>query len=230
MPGDGEPDTHIELSISGQVGYWSFDEGSGTVALEANLGPSLGLVNGVTWVPGVVGTAVSADGVDDYLQAGAIDLSGRPTVTVTLWVRRTYSMAENHVLLEVSPDFNTSTTGFGIYPDNLSPCIGVFVGMVGNVDYSTRCYGQPSSGVWHHFAIIYDKSTADDTITTYIDGAVQTSSLDNLNDNTNAFGVQPIFLFSRNGMEEFAQGVVDELRIFNRGLTPAEVQAVFDER
>ncbi|MGE0868945.1 MAG: LamG domain-containing protein [Kofleriaceae bacterium] len=219
----------MSLPLSAQVGYWSFDEGSGTVALEANTGPSFGLI-GASWVAGVAGTAVSADGVNDYLQLGALDLSGLSTITVTLWSLRNYSLTGDHSLFEVSPDFNNTTTGLGLFPDNLAPCVGIFVAMVGDVDYATRCYDQPSSGAWHHFAVIYDKSAVNDTITVFIDGVQQTSTLDNLNDNTNTFGVQPIYLFSRGGVEDFAPGAIDELRIFNRALTPAEVESVFEDR
>jgi len=72
----------------------------------------------------------------------------------------------------------------------------------GNVGYSVNCYGQPSSGVWHHLAVIYDKTQAE-TIRRLSHRWCVANSHVNLNtaQNTNSFGNNPIYLFSRDGTE-----------------------------
>jgi hypothetical protein len=219
------------LTLSGQLGHWSFDEASGPLAGDSLGGLPIMLMNGPIRVPGVVGNAVSADGVDDWAITPMLDLSATATTTVALWVRRTYTLDNSQVLFELGPNFNNSTTGFGLFPDNNAACVGVFTGLVGDVDYSTRCHTQPSSDDWHHIAVIYDKAAAGAAeITLFVDGVETPSTLSNIHDNTNPFANDVLYLFARGGVTEFLAGEIDELRVFDRGLTAAEVLAVYQAR
>jgi len=52
----------------GLVGYWSFNEGSGTIAHDYSGNGNDGTINGgATWVAGISGYALSFDGFNDYL-------------------------------------------------------------------------------------------------------------------------------------------------------------------
>ena len=215
---------------SALVGWWKFDEGSGTTAADSSgNGDTMTLFNGVSWVAGKIGDAISANGTNQYGTVPAINLSGTSTLTVAFWANRTYSTTTESVLLEDSTNYNNSTTGFGFFPDD-TPCKGIQAAVHGNVGYSVNCYSQPSSGVWHHLAIIYDKTQAGNNQTAlYIDGVLQTptSNLNNTAQNTNSFGNNPIYLFSRDGSQFFNGGEVDDLRIYNRALSAAEIQQLY---
>ncbi len=211
---------------SGPVGYWTFDEGAGTSAGDSSgNGHTATLVNGPSWVSGKIGDAVSADGVNDYVSIPAIDLSGTNAVTLSMWANRTYSKVGGHVLFENSNNFNNSTTGFGLFPDD-SDCQGIMAGVHGNVGYSINCYSQPTSGVWHQLVVVYDKSQPGNSeVKLYIDGILQTPT-HNLytSNNTNNFGNNPSYVFSRGGTQEFNAGIVDDLRLYNRALSATEIQ------
>ncbi len=104
--------------------------------------------------------------------------------------------------------------------------------MHGNVGYSVNCYAQPSSGVWHHLAIIYDKTQAANAQTAlYIDGVLQTpTSHLNTAQNTNGFGNNPLYLFSRAGSQFFQcyrSGADDLPDHHNQALSAAEIQQLF---
>jgi hypothetical protein len=185
------------------------------------------LVNGPAWDTGKIGRAVASDGVNDYMTVPMIDLSGTSAVTVALWVNRTYSAGPAHTLIELSTDFNSTNAGFGLFPDDTSACgTGqIMLGVDGDAGYSINCFTQPSSGVWHHLVAIYDKSQPGTQETAlYIDGSLQTVTLSPFtNDNTNNFGALPLYVFSRGGTLEFNVNVIDEIVIYARALTPAEV-------
>ena len=67
------PVAQTSSSSTGPVGYWKFDEGSGTLVSDASGNSNTGtLVNGPTWSTGVKGTALSFDGVDDYADMGSL--------------------------------------------------------------------------------------------------------------------------------------------------------------
>ena len=93
-----------------------------------------------------------------------------------------------------------------------------------------NCYNQPSSGVWHHLAFVFDKSQAGaNEVSFYVDGVLQTakSSLAT-STNTNNFGSNPIYVYSRGGTQQYAAGVVDELRIYSSALTGTQIQQVYN--
>ena len=52
----------------GLVAEWHFDEGSGSVLVDSSGNGNDGVINGATWVGGVSGSALSFDGVDDYVE------------------------------------------------------------------------------------------------------------------------------------------------------------------
>src|SRR5271166_1245865 len=62
------------------VGYWKFDDGSGAQAVDSSgSGHTAALVNGISWVTGRTGDAVSANAAArQYVSIPAIDLSGTP--------------------------------------------------------------------------------------------------------------------------------------------------------
>src|SRR5271165_1007384 len=213
------------------VGYWPFDDGSGTKATDASgNGHTATLVNGVTWVPGKIGGAVSANAAaSQYVSIPAVNLSSTHAVTIALWSKRTYSTAGGHTLFEATPNFIQSTTGFGFFPDD-STCQGVQAAINGDVGETANCYNQPSSGVWHHLAIVYDKTqTGGNQVALYIDGALQnpTRSL-YASTNTNYFGNNPIYLFSQGGTTMFDSGKLDDVRVFASALTAAQIQQIYN--
>lgn len=209
--------------------YWKFDERSGFTALDASgNGHTLTLFNGTAWGTGMFDGVVTSDGTDDYLSTPQLDLSATAAVTVSVWANRPYSAGPKHTLFELTTNTNSFTTGFGLFPDDTGSCGsagGILVFLVGNAGYNMRCYTQPSSGVWHHLVAIYDKSqpTAGE-IALFIDGVPQGPiSMPNTADNTNTFGNAPFFLFTRGGTIEFNAGSIDEMTIFDRALTAAEI-------
>ncbi len=225
----GSTDLTITNTISGEVGWWPFNEGSGTTAADySGNGHTATLVNGVTWTTGKVGGAVSANGTNQYLSIPAIDLSGTDAVTLTAWVNRTYSLESGHILFEDSTNYNSSTTGFGFFPDE-SDCDGIETGVRGDAGYTVNCYTQPSSGVWHHLAMIFEKGPAGNHVVLYVDGVLQTPTQNYLfSNNTNNFGDNPIYVFSRGGTQAFTAATVSDLRLFNRALSVSEIQSLYN--
>src|SRR5271165_3664047 len=215
------------------VGYWTFNagDGSGTEATDASgYGHTAALVNGVSWVTGQGGGAISADAASrQYVSIPAINLSSTQAVTVALWVNRTYSTAGGHVLFEASADYSQSTTGYSFLPDD-DTCHGIQAAVRGNAGYTANCYGQPSSGAWHHLAVVFDKSqTAGDAVKFYLDGVLQTPSQSLFaSTNIDNFGNNPIYLFSRGGETMFDSGALDDLLIYNTALTAAQIQQIYD--
>jgi hypothetical protein len=222
----------IATSLQAQtaIGYWKFDEGSGTRAADSSGNANTALLSsGVDWVRGPNGGAVLADAASQgSVTIPAIDLSGARAVTIAFWAKRVYSAGGNDVLFEATRNYQNSTTGFVFLPDD-DTCHGIQAALRGNEGTTANCYGQPSSGVWHHLALVFDKSqTAGNAVAFYVDGVLQTPSWSvSASTNTNNFGNDPIYLFSRGGTSQFSSGAVDDLRIYKRALTAGQIQQIY---
>jgi hypothetical protein len=71
---------------TGLVAWWPFDEGGGSVAVDASGNGHTGfLTNGPQWVAEPAGAALDFDGSNDYLDAGSFDVSGS-ALTLAAWV------------------------------------------------------------------------------------------------------------------------------------------------
>lgn len=222
------------VSIPNPVGWWQFDASTGTTAVDSSAnGYTATLVNGVSWTAGKIGNAVVADGTDQYVSIPAIDLSATQAITWMAWINRTYSSSGGDVLFEDSANFNASETGFGFFPDGDpgSNCLGLVAGIHGDVGYTISCYQQPSSNVWHHIAVVLDKSQpGSQAVSLYVDGQQQQAAGQAFTaTNTNDFGDNPLYLFSRGGTAAFTAGTVDDLRLYAQALSASQIQQIYQQ-
>jgi len=220
----------ISVQAQSPVGHWEFNDASGTTTADSSgNGHTAGLFNGLAWSGGKVAGGITANAaLRQFVFVPAVDLSGTKAVTVALWSKRTYSQVGGHVLFEASGNYNNSTAGFVFLPDD-ETCQGIQIGIHGDVGYTANCYGQPTSRVWHHLAVVFDKSqTGGNAIAFYVDGSLQspTRSL-YASTNTNDFGNQPIYLFSRGGITQFDSGTVDDFKIYNKALSFSQLQLIY---
>src|SRR3989344_3444844 len=75
----------------GLVGYWPMNENTGTVASDFSGNGNRGiLTSGPTWVDGKRGKALNFDGVDDYVDVGAMSsVEGIGAMSAGVWVKIT---------------------------------------------------------------------------------------------------------------------------------------------
>lgn len=213
------------------AGYWSFDEGEGASAADlSGQNHTATLVNGVRWVSGRMGGAISADAsASQYAKTSAIDLSGTKVVTVAFWSKRNYTKAARHALITSPANYVDSATGFAFYPDD-AICGGIQVALKGDIGQTANCYDQPTSGVWHHFAIVFDKrKTGGNQIALFVDGHLQPVSRSlYATTNTNNFGINPIYFFSQGGTGLFDSGRLDDVRLYAASLSAGQVQRLYE--
>jgi hypothetical protein len=194
----------------GLVGYWPFDEGSGTIAKDYSGNGNNGtLVNGPTWTTGKVGGALSFDGVDDYVNVNNVNpFQGNFTVALWLNFSQVNKSTDNAIVGNGTPTFNQ-----GLH-------LGERGGKAYFGFYNNDTAGNQSLVInrWYHITFIYDGAQK-----IYIDGsrdAIRSTS-----------GYQSSLLNTEIGRYPWAQGhlmkgLIDEVRIYNRALSDAEIKAL----
>ncbi|MGC9046550.1 MAG: LamG-like jellyroll fold domain-containing protein, partial [Minisyncoccia bacterium] len=135
----------------GLVGYWSFDEGTGTIAYDSSGNSNNGtLINGPTWTTGKVGGALSFDGVDDYVEvpdSDSISITG--DMTIVAWIKVTDFANYNGIAGKTSGGLPAP------YDFYLNQTTGIPAFYRGNGSANAYVTGTtaPQTGVWQHIAV-----------------------------------------------------------------------------
>jgi hypothetical protein len=210
------------------VGWWTFDDGSGTVAKDSSgKGKDATLVGGPAWVKGKVGSgALSFDAVDDIVEVPevpAFDMSD--ALTITAWIK-VNNLSTYYFILDKSPSGTAPDNYPGNYEFRTNPSGNLQFGHQWSQGTDYTFYDsttQVTAGRWTHVAVTVVKAGA---IKFYIDGApagqaAQSTNWPVLND-------EPLRIGGRKDGYSFFSGSIDDVRLYNRALTAGQVKTVSD--
>ena len=209
-------------STLGLLNWWP-GEGNATDIVGSNDGVLFG---GATFGPGFVNQSFIFDGIDDYMNIGQ-PLS-ESAGTVDFWVKRNGPLSASSNLF--------SDLFIGSVGPNLQRTPSLFVRSGGNLLWEFNNVTVQDSGAslaigpWYHVAMTWQPAGNATEVQVYVDGAlVDTGIAGTPTDfqadvyvgsyNLSTFGTTP---------QQFANASIDELDVFNRALTQAEIQAIFD--
>ena len=204
----------VLLAIPGLVAAYGFDEGSGATLTDASGFANHATISGATWTPsGRFGSALSFDGINDRATAvdsASLDLT--TAMTLQAWVYPTTAAGVRDVLIKEGSNVDI----YNLYASNWAgrPEANVYVGGVNRTAEGTAL----PVNTWTHLAGVYDGTT----LMLYVNG-VQAASLGvsgSLAASTGALSIGGNSIWG----EHFA-GRIDEVRVYNRALTQAEIQA-----
>ncbi len=207
------------VPIGGQVGYWPLDGNASDAAGAAN-GTVVGGASFVT--PGQAGSgAVSLNGSSQYINLGnpaALQITGQ--ITLAAWIKPNAPSGLQNI---INKGHNTSPNGeITLRLSGTTLQGGSWTGANAIASLS----GGVSVGVWQHVCLVYDgaawrlyKNGAEVAVEPTTQGAVAVAGATAA---ANAWSIGA----RGGGGERFFNGQIDEVRLFNRGLTAAEVQAL----
>jgi hypothetical protein len=227
---------------TGLVARYDFNEASGN-ALDAAVGIVGGdaanngtLSGGATRVAdrsATSGGAVQFDGTSGLItvpDAASLDLTSG--MTLSAWVRPTALSGWQTVILKECGDpvatcaGTTSSTGlvYSLYANNdTDGGPGSTVKVVGQTTDQSAINAPPLSiNTWHHLSATYGSAT-DPMLRLYVDG-VQVASLP-LTSNLRVSG-RSLFIGGNQFWGEWFAGTIDDVTIYNRVLSAAEIAAV----
>ena len=195
----------------------TFDETSGGTAVDASGGGRDGTIRGAVRVAGRSGGALQFDGVDDWvtvLDAAALDLSS--AMTLEAWVNPARAMTGWQTIL--LKEQGTGDMAYGLYANDGAPAAAGYVNVGGIHTPVSGTAGLPAAS-WTHLAATYDGAT----LRLYVNGTLSSSR-------ARTGLIVPSGGALRIGgnnawPDEFFEGLIDEVRIYNRALSATEVLA-----
>jgi len=205
-------------AVTNLVTAYGMNEGSGTTLADASGSGHTGtLINGPAWVDGqtTYGKALSFDGLNNeavsVANPGTYNF-GTADFTLETWVKRNVlGGGQRHL-------FSTCTVATW-----MPGCKEFYFNASNQLTFGSN--GDTFSSTiadtnWHHIAVTFTNSTK--VMQFYVDGALATTAPKPLMEADNPGHVMTIGnLFGNNSFS----GLLDEFRIYNRVLTPAEIQA-----
>lgn len=210
-------------SLANLMGYWRFDEGTGTIARDYSGNNNNGtLMNGVAWSTDIPGSpsgnsnSLNFDGNNDHVliaDSNTLDITN--AFTLSTWVKSD-GVQSNRYLISKRNDAGT---------DNVYSMIYGYAADQVQFYASGNGYGYPGGASnipvadtnWHLVTYTYDGTT----FKSYKDGILQgaTTLTANLTASTSN-----LLLGAFNGAGYNLDGSMDDVRIYNRALSDADVK------
>lgn len=211
----------VNLSIAnvaddGLVGYWAFDEAAGDKASDATGNGHNGQFEGAPkWVEGKFGSALEFDGATDYVAVTDHDsLDFEENLTIMAWFSPTDILTSRRMMVKndsifVIFDFgNTNSADLLLKPNNTF------------AESTTTVW---NIGEWYHYAGTFDGKT----MKVYINGKLEGEA-------ANDVPITPSDLDFWIGGDDYGRpsdffpGIIDEVRIYEKALSEADIQKVMD--
>ena len=202
----------------GLVGYWSMNDCRASQATDFSGNGNIGTLTNFAltgstsnWVTGKRGCALDFDATNDYVEvadSSSLDSTGASSYSYGMWIKTTQT--GNRVLFEKGSNsymMLQPMSATDLYINTTDVVAGGWTGF--------------PDGSWHHIFVVYDISA--NTATLYRDGtsvAVVTSA------GAGAANNGVLHMGSRGGSYPIP-GSIDDVRIYNRALTGAEVTALY---
>jgi hypothetical protein len=220
--------TNTNLS-TGLAGYWKMDESSWTnnCSTASVLDSSGNGANGIACpnstgptggAAGKFGNGGSFDGSDDYVQVSS-GVPITPSFTASIWAKSGNATWNTYGWLASARGSN----GFIIHPYQSSTTWSAVIYNSGGGFTEVIAPAVSNITSWHLYTISYD--AAKSQIQMYVDGESVLTSTSSI---SRTSGTLPSMLIGADTGGRFGLGSLDEMRVYDRALSPAEVKQLYN--
>jgi glucose/arabinose dehydrogenase/PKD repeat protein len=215
-------------ATAGLVAAYSFAEGGGSTAGDASGNSNTGTINGATWTPaGRYGSALSFNGTSSYVDLGnpsSLRITG--SMTWSAWVYATANpIDDGQIIAKSASGGGAAGWQFKTSPDTGPHTFGVAVSSNGTAVAQRYSTTVRNLNAWYFVAGVYN--AAAQTLHIYVNGLLDDGVLNGTVPSSQFDPAQNVTIGRRTGGFYF-QGTLDEIRVYNRALTQAEIQADMD--
>ncbi len=207
-------------TLAGLVAAYAFDEGSGATATDASGNGANGTIAGASWTTGKYGNALSFNGVNSYVDLGnpaSLNLTG--SMTWSAWIYAVANPPDDGQIVAKSD--NVSGWQLKTSSDAGPRTFGVAVSRDSNSRVQRYSNTVLTLNTWYFVAGVYDANAR--TLDIYVNGALDDGVLSGTVPSSQYTPDTNINIGRRSGGLYF-NGIIDQVRVYNRALTQAEVQ------
>ncbi|MFD1933365.1 MULTISPECIES: LamG-like jellyroll fold domain-containing protein [Nonomuraea] len=208
--------TSAAVSTMGLVAAYGLNEASGASVPDSSGNGNSGTMSGASWVPGKYGRGLSFSGLSEsWVTVGASDsLKLSQGMTLSAWVNPTDLSSYRTVAMKD----HTAGSAYGLYASNgEKPSAWMLSGGASEHHIVNGGSTLPLNS-WSHLAVTYDGAIS----RLYVNGleAGQLTMSGNLADDGG-----DLHIGGNTRWGEFFNGIIDEVRIYDRAQTSDEIQA-----
>jgi prepilin-type N-terminal cleavage/methylation domain-containing protein len=213
------------------VGYWAFDEGQGAVVSDWSGSNASGSWSGSGphWASGKVGNFAGrfATTTGDFVNMGHVNslIVGLGSLTVTTWFQTSATGVFDELLMDYK-NFSSNSAGYSLEVRDSGVELRIANGTV-QTGASAAC-PTCNNGAWHQAVGVIDRNAGNLLI--YIDGAPASSLPFTTSWDLTPAGAQVFNLGGYSGSLPNLLGSLDDVRIYNRVLSAAEIQALYNAK
>ena len=214
----------IGAVTNGLLGWWKMDETGGTTAFDSSGNGVNATVNGGTFTTGYLSNALYLTGGTNNATFTSVDAA---QTTVAAWVYADGNGGSSFPRILVTPGYYFNFRFDGSANNNALDFATTTTANGSTVD--GEWLAPPNSigtGVWYHVAVSYDKSSTTNVPVLYVNGVkVNVTKLTSPSVTPPSYA-GTTYIGNRLDLTRGWDGLIDDLRIYNRLLTDAEVQSL----
>lgn len=214
----------VALNDRSLVGYWSMNEGKGSVVHDASGKGNNGTLEGSpmpTWITGKFGSALQFDGSQNYVQiTNSSTLRGMSALTIALWVNASSWTPTYYGLV------SKWTSGAGRYfllgyPEGKNLYFWVSDGT--NTQYITASL--PTLKQWHLLVATFQ---GEQSLKIFIDGTLAAQATTNITSINNAANNTPLYVGRY--ATYFASATIQDVQIYNQAISTNDVATLYSNK
>ena len=207
---------------SGLLGWWKFDENTGTSVSDSSGYSNTGTFSNGAWATGRSGYAGSFNGTSSAVNMGKGLIATANSFSVSCWVKMSTTSPYQTF---VSQD-GTNVSGFYLVKRANAGTFGFIFrasDSTGAATVAANATTTPTTGVWYHLIGVYDRPNSQ--LKLYINGTLEGTA--SFTTPWSATGVTAIGRsFTGGTPTDWVNGLVDGVRLYNRLLTASEIATI----
>ena len=207
--------------MNGLVGYWTFNE-KGNIAYDYSGNNNDGTINGAVLTNGKSGGALSFDGYNDYVEVpDSPSLNPSDDFSAEVWFNANTITVWQGVISKLTNVNPGTGRGWNIQIGTDRNIASLMADSSGHWVY-LKTNWVPSTNTWYHVVLVHHLNNTNEL---YVNGNLEATNTHEISFTNNPFQIGK---FYTNTNSLYFNGTIDEVKIYNRALTPAEIQQNFE--